>query len=208
MPRSRRTRSPRCCSRKSSSSNAANNDTTCAQFNGERPDRPGRARRRMGPGARGRRRPRLPAQDAAHDGRGRRRRAMGGDGRGAARSSSRTTKGGTERILNQDEIDSLLGFSLADVIAQRPLRHPRDHQLGDGVLRAPADAGNRLRPPGAVDDDEPAQFHLGQRRSLARPHHLGALRRLSQFDSAAGDPRRVQGGGVGQFRALSRSIRA
>jgi flagellar motor switch protein FliM len=26
-----------------------------------------------------------------------------------------TTKGGTERILNQDEIDSLLGFSLADV---------------------------------------------------------------------------------------------
>ena len=47
-----------------------------------------------------------------------------------------------------------------------------------------------------------AQLHLRQRRSLARPHHLGALRRLSQFDPAAGDPRGVQGRGVGQFRPV------
>ncbi len=92
-------------------------------------------------------------------------------------------------------------------LAQRQFRHPRDHRLGDGLLRAPADAGNRLRPAGPADDDEPAQFHLRQRRSLARPHHLGALRRLSQLDSAAGDPRRVQGRGVGQFRPRSPSIR-
>ena len=39
---------------------------------------------------------------------------MGGDGRGR-RPVRRPAKGGAERILNQDEIDSLLGFSLADV---------------------------------------------------------------------------------------------
>ena len=85
-------------------------------------------------------------------------------------------------------------------LAQRQFRHPRDHRLGDGLLRAVADAGDRLRPAGPADDDEPAQFHLRQRRSLARPHHLGALRRLSQFDPAARHPRRVQGRGMGQFR--------
>ena len=37
--------------------------------------------------------------------------------------------------------------------AQREFRHPGDHQLGDGLLRASADARNRLRPPGAADDD-------------------------------------------------------
>ena len=91
-------------------------------------------------------------------------------------------------------------------LAERQFRHPRHHQLGDGLLRAPADAGDRLRPPGAVDDDEPAQLHLRQRRSLARPHHLGALRRLSQLDPAAGDPGRVQGRGVGQFRPRHRQF--
>jgi flagellar motor switch protein FliM len=39
---------------------------------------------------------------------------MGGDGRREFRLLA-GRKGGTERILNQDEIDSLLGFSLADV---------------------------------------------------------------------------------------------
>ena len=62
-------------------------------------------------------------------------------------------KGGAERILNQEEIDSLLGFSLADISAQRQFRHPGDHQLGDGLLRASADARNRLRPAGPADDD-------------------------------------------------------
>ena len=86
--------------------------------------------------------------------------------------------------------------------AQREFRHPRDHQLGDGLLRASADARNRLRPAGPADDDIAAQFHLRQRRSVARPHHLGALRRLSQFDPAARDPGGVQGRGVGQFRPV------
>ena len=91
-------------------------------------------------------------------------------------------------------------------LAQRQFRHPRDHQLGDGLLRAPADARNRLRPAGPADDDVAAQFHLRQRRSLARPHHLGALRRLPQLDPAAGDPVGVQGRGVGQFRPAHRQF--
>ena len=40
---------------------------------------------------------------------------MGGDGRRRLQTSCRARKGGAERILNQEEIDSLLGFSLADV---------------------------------------------------------------------------------------------
>ena len=94
-------------------------------------------------------------------------------------------KSSGERVLSQEEIDNLLGFSDGEVTSRRSFRHSRHHRLGDGVLRASADARNRLRPPGAVDDDEPAQFHLRQRRSLARPHHLGAFRRLPQFDPAA-----------------------
>src|SRR6185436_2090285 len=50
-----------------------------------------------------------------------------------------------------------------------------------------------------VEDDFSAQFHLRQRRSLARSHHLGALRRLHELDRAAGRAVRIQGGGVGQF---------
>jgi flagellar motor switch protein FliM/flagellar basal body-associated protein FliL len=42
--------------------------------------------------------------------------------------------------------------------AQRQFRHSRHHRLGDGVLRAPADARNRLRPAGAADDDELRNF--------------------------------------------------
>ncbi len=91
-------------------------------------------------------------------------------------------------------------------LAQRQFRHSRDHRLGDGLLRASADARDRLRPAGAADDDVAAQLHLRQRRSLARPHHLGALRRLSQLDPAARDPRRVQGRGVGQFRPHHRQF--
>ena len=84
--------------------------------------------------------------------------------------------------------------------SRRQFRHSRHHQFRDGVLRASADARNRVRPPGAADDHELAQLHLRQRRSLARPHHLGPLRRLHEFDSAAGGAQRVQGRGVGKFR--------
>ncbi len=110
------------------------------------------------------------------------------------------TKGGAERVLTQDEIDSLLGFSLTDVSLNDNSGIRAIIDFGDGLLRALADAGDHLRPAGPVDDDLAAQFHLRQRRSLARPHHLGAFRRLPQFDSAAGDPRRLQSRGMGQFR--------
>ena len=81
-------------------------------------------------------------------------------------------------------------------------RRPRHHQFGAGLLRAPADAGNRLRPPGAADDDLPAQLHLGQRGSQPGQHHLDPLRRLSELDSAAGDPGRVPRRGTGQLRPV------
>src|SRR6516165_9273269 len=86
---------------------------------------------------------------------------------------------------------------------RRQFRHPRDHRFGDGLLRASADARNRLRPPGAAVDDILAQFHLRQRRSLARPHYLGALRRLHELDPAARGAQRVQGRGMGKFRPPS-----
>jgi hypothetical protein len=110
-------------------------------------------------------------------------------------------KGGAERILTQEEIDSLLGFSLADV------------SLNDNSgIRAIIDSAmvSYERLPmleiifdraGPVDDHVAAQLHLRQCRSVARSHHLGALRRLPQFHSAARHPRRVQGRGVGEFRA-------
>ena len=84
--------------------------------------------------------------------------------------------------------------------SRRQFRHSRHHRFGDGVLRAPADARNRVRPAGAADDHVLAQLHLRQRRGLARPHHLGAVRRLHEFDSAAGGAQRVQGRGMGKFR--------
>ena len=90
--------------------------------------------------------------------------------------------------------------------SRRPFRHSGDHRFGDGLLRASADARNRLRPPGAADDDVLAQLHLRQRRGLARPHHLGALRRLHELDTAAGRAVGVQGGGVGEFRARDRRL--
>jgi len=49
-------------------------------------------------------------------------------------------------------------LSVGEVNLRRQLRHSRHHRLGDGVLRALADARNRLRPPGAADDDLAAHF--------------------------------------------------
>ena len=92
--------------------------------------------------------------------------------------------------------------------SRRKFRHSRDHRLGDGLLRAPADARNRVRPPGAVDDDELAQFHLRQRRSFARPHHLGPLRRLHELDPAAGGDQRFQGRGMGELRSRYRRFQS
>ena len=107
-----------------------------------------------------------------------------------------------ERILNQDEIDSLLGFGPAKK-TQDTHRHPRHHQFGAGVLRTPADAGNRLRPARPADDDVAAQLHLRQRRSQPRQHHLDPFRRLSQFDPASGRCSRSSSAEeLGQLRPL------
>ena len=121
-------------------------------------------------------------------------------------TASSPPKGGAERILNQEEIDSLLGFSLTDVTLN-------DNSGIRAIINSAMVSYERLPMLEIVFDrlvrlmtTSLAQFHLRQRRSLARPHHLGALRRLSQFDSAAGDPGGVQGRGVGQFRPRHRQF--
>ena len=205
MPRSRRAGSTPCCSRKSSSSDGDRATWPVTKTRSTRthspPNGAWRSRRERAPTP-------MPRRDA-----GRSRAMTASAAQWAAMVDENPVHPGQQQGRHRAHPQSGRDRQPARLqsrrrLAQRQFRHPRDHQLGDGLLRAPADARNRLRPAGPADDDELAQLHLRQRRSLARPHHLGALRRLSQFDSAAGDPRRVQGGGVGQFRARSRSIPA
>jgi hypothetical protein len=96
---------------------------------------------------------------------------------------------GGDKVLNQDEIDSLLGFdanatSGIELTGVQALinsalvsyeRLPMLEIVFDRLVRL---STTSLR-----------NFHLRQRRSLARSHHLGAVRRLPQLDPAAGDPR-------------------
>ncbi len=112
-----------------------------------------------------------------------------------------SAKGGSERVLNQEEIDALLGFSLADVSFN-------DNSGIRAIIDSAMVSYERLPMLEIVFDrlvrlltTSLAQFHLRQRRSLARPHHVGAFRRLHQLDSAAGHPLGVQGRAMGQFRA-------
>ena len=79
--------------------------------------RSGRAGGGMGPRARGRRCERAACRSAGYwrRGRGKWPPRSGRPWSTTAPSSSQSAKGGAERILNQDEIDSLLGFNLADV---------------------------------------------------------------------------------------------
>ena len=69
-------------------------------------------------------------------------------------------KNGGERVLSQEEIDNLLGFNVGDVNVDDNSGIRAIIDFGDGLLRASADARNRVRPPGAADDHQPAQFHL------------------------------------------------
>ena len=117
-------------------------------------------------------------------------------------------KGGAERILNQEEIDSLLGFNLADITLN-------ENSGIRAIINSAMVSYERLPMLEIVFDrlvrlmtTSLAQLHLRQRRSLARPHHLGALRRLSQLDPAAGDPRRCSRPRSGTISACSRSIPA
>ena len=50
------------------------------------------------------------------------------------------------RVLNQAEIDSLLGFDEGPAGGENRTGMQRDHQLGPRVGRASADAGDRVRP--------------------------------------------------------------
>ena len=70
-------------------------------------------------------------------------------------------KNNGERVLSQEEIDNLLGFSVGDVNVDDNSGIRAIIDFGDGVLRASADARNRLRPAGAADDHQPAQLHVG-----------------------------------------------
>lgn len=69
-------------------------------------------------------------------------------------------KNGGERVLSQEEIDNLLGFSVGEVNLDDHSGIRAIIDFGNGLLRAPADARNRLRPAGAVDDDVVTQFHF------------------------------------------------
>ena len=111
-----------------------------------------------------------------------------------------TGKNNSERVLSQEEIDNLLGFTDGDISLD-------DHSGIRAIINSAMVSYERLPMLEIVFDRLVrlmttilAQFHLRQRRSLARPHHLGALRRLHELDRAARGAERVQGRGVGQFR--------
>ena len=115
-------------------------------------------------------------------------------------------KGGAERILNQEEIDSLLGFDLADVTLN-------DNSGIRAIINSALVSYERLPMLEIVFDrlvrlmtTQPAQFHLRQRRSDARSHHLDPLRRLSQLHSAARHPGVFQAEELDNY-GLSPSIR-
>ena len=106
------------------------------------------------------------------------------------------------RVLNQNEIDSLLGFDdggggedpsgIRAIISSALVSYERLPMLEivfDRLVR--------------MMTTSLAQFHLRQCRSQHRQHHLDPLRRLSQFDPAAGDAGRLPRRGVGQLRPLT-----
>ncbi len=67
---------------------------------------------------------------------------------------------GGERVLSQEEIDNLLGFSDGEVSLDENSGIRAIIEFRDGLLRASSDARNRVRPPCAIDDYELAQFHF------------------------------------------------
>jgi len=75
-----------------------------------------------------------------------------------------------ERVLSQEEIDNLLGFSVGEVNLDDHFRHSRHHRSAMVSYERPAGCSKSFRPPGAVDDDLVAQLHERQRRGVARPH--------------------------------------
>ena len=116
-------------------------------------------------------------------------------------------EGGTDRLMIQDEIDTMLGFSAGDD-KDAPQRHPGHRRFGLvsyerlPMLEIIFDRMVRLL------STSLRNFFTGQCRGHAREHPLGALRRLHQLDLAAGAARGLQGRGMGQFRPHHGRIRA
>ena len=117
-------------------------------------------------------------------------------------------KNGGERVLSQEEIDNLLGFTVGDVNLD-------DNSGIRAIIDSAMVSYERLPMLEIVFDrlvrlmtTSLAQFHLRQRRSLARPHHLGALRRLHEFDPAARGALRCSRPRSGTISASRRSIPA
>jgi flagellar motor switch protein FliM len=104
--------------------------------------------------------------------------AMGRHGRGRRPRLRQPARRAAPSASCQEEIDSLLGFSLGDVNLD-------DNSGIRAIIDSAMVSYERLPMLEIVFDrlvrlmtTSLAQFHLRQRRSLARPHHLGALRRL------------------------------
>ena len=126
--------------------------------------------------------------------------------RTAAAISATRTRG--ERVLSQEEIDNLLGFTVGDVNLD-------DNSGIRAIIDFAMVSYERLPMLEIVFDrlvrlmtTSLAQFHLRQRRSLARPHHLGPLRRLHEFDPAAGRALACSRPRSGRISASRRSIPA
>ena len=122
--------------------------------------------------------------------------------RRTARSASRP------RVLNQAEIDSLLGFD--DGPAGGENRTGMQKIISSGLV-----SYERLPMLEIVFDrlvrimsTIAAQLHLRQCRGRHRQHPVAALRRLPELDPAAGDAGGVQGRGVGQLRPDGGRLRA
>ena len=117
-----------------------------------------------------------------------------------------SAKGGAERILNQEEIDSLLGFSLAD--------ETRDGNSGIRAIINSAMVSYERLPMLEIVFDRLVRLMTTSLRNFTSDnvevsldqHHVGAFRRLPQFNSAAGNYGSVPGGGVGQFRSRHRQF--
>ena len=101
---------------------------------------------------------------------------------------------GAERILNQEEIDSLLGFDVGGDQMQ-------DKSGVRAIINSALVSYERLPMLEIVFDrlvrlmtTSLAQFHQRQCRSQPGFHHLDPLRRLSQLHSPARHPGGVSGG--------------
>jgi flagellar FliL protein len=111
---------------------------------------------------------------------------------------------GSERILNQDEIDSLLGFDLTDDDAA-------ERTGMRAIINSALVSYERLPMLEIVFDrlvrlmtTSLAQFHVRQCRSQPGFHHLDPFRRLSQLHPPARDPGGVSCRGTGQLRPVHR----